>query len=824
MKRLEPLLIPRSPEGLSEEAGPAVEEGSAQKERDSADASAADPIEVHDPQSRIADPEEFFAWLGILAENASFTAKTAATLWQQPVEDTDAILQHWVKQRGVIARADQPRTYQLPVALHQEAYQCLLYREQLSPQQAHTLLIDRYRARTYQQLWHTLEDDGYIYAHLTWHLQGANQCDEIHLLLQEDAESGANGWYETCDRTGSLHCFDRDLALAWQLAEDMYAQAPVQAIQLQCRYALMTVVSYAGSRLPANLVAAFVHQQVWTAAQSLAYLERVLDPQHRFAVLQNLIPALPSTEHPELLNVIQQQPHCNHQAQLLRILVPLLDPVLYPELLRRVEILDTDGDKAMVLRELAAVLPTSDLDQILAITQTLNLTESMVAACGIVRRWPQTQAMYLQMLAQAAQSNVEEEAVYADLLRAIIPNISGAHLPKLLALIHVLPDAAARVDLLIQLLPQHPQLLTVAFQTACTIPSEMACAIALGKLAPRLTEIDIHLALTILDTFKNPVAVRCALLPISAYHPSASISGKLIEIIEAFPSESAQCQALCGLFSHLPLTMQGDIKARIEAVSDPTTRATALSRLAVQDKSLMPSALLAITQCQDVEVEFEAYWILAQRWPKLIPAALKSACQIKRMDPQVWAIHQLAPHLKEQQLKEVCAIAKQIRDQEHRQRILDEIIPYSSKNILIHIRELWHQFQDNKVYATVLGTLKAQRTALNIKLSPGDARQQAIHALTAFLPDPVLQQTLATTFDFEDPINCAKSLNRLLSQLHPSQVDYPLWCKILHALTHLEHDRFFLSLPRLIPFLVQMAGPEIHAAMIQNIQIIQRQW
>lgn len=188
------------------------------------------------------------------------------------------------------------------------------------------------------------------------------------------------------------------------------------------------------------------------------------------------------------------------------------------------------------------------------------------------------------------------------------------------------------------------------------------------------------------------------------------------------------------------------------------------------------------------------------------------------------AIHQLAPHLTDKQLKDVWAIAKQTKDQDRRQKILNEIIPYCSKGLLVKIRSLWNKHRDSKAYASVLGTLKAQLASSDLKLSPGDARKQALHSLTSFLPENIVHQTLSVTFDFENKTDGAKSLNRLLPQIHPSQVDYPLWCKILHTLTHLEHDLFFLNIPKLMPLLCQLAGPEIHSGTIQNIQMINRQW
>jgi len=827
--RSDTLLTPQFPGRFSKESNHPIDGIQVQTALDSKDSPTN--LAANNPQP-VIDHEQLFAWLGILAKNAAFTAQTAATLWQMSVDEVDALLRHWLAEQRLTSgrwpQADQSptrQTYQISPALHAIAYQNLIQNSNLTVQQAHATVIDHYRAQTHKQLWHTLADDGYIHAHLTWHLQAANLGDEIHILLQEEAESGANGWYEACDRQGYTTFFCRDVNLAWQLAEEMYGQAPTQAMQLQCRYALMTVAHQrAVTRIPGNLVAAFVSHQVWPPTQSITYLELIQDPQHQFDVLQDLIPVLPLTYHAYILNAIKRQSHCGHQARLLCILAPRLDPKYYPELLKIVQDIDTDRYRAMVLQEIVVTLPTSLLDQTLAIVTTLSPTAAMVAACGIVTRWPQTIPHYLERLTDVAQDNIEDESIYADLLRAIISIMSDSHLPEILELINILPDPVARVDLLSQLLPQYPQLFSVGFQTACTITNEQSCALALGKIAPFLGEVDVQLALNIIEKFEDPSAFRLALQFIVTHHPASSVGAKLIRMIDTLSSASAQCQAFCQIFPHLPLSVQATIKIRIDACTDRKAQAIARCHLAITDKSMLSSALHAISQCPDSQTPFAAYWILSQRWPKLFPAALKAACQIVNIDRQVLAFHQLAPHLPQTQLKEVLAIANQTQNQHHRQKILDAIIPYCSKSLLVKIRNLLNKQTDHKTYAALLGTLKAQLTSSELNLNPSDARQRALRSLTSFLPDDLLQQSLAAIFDFADQGSCANSLSRLLPQIHPGQVDYPLWCKILHTFTHLEHDLFFLSIPKWMPFLYQLAGPEIHHGMIQNIQLINRQW
>lgn len=833
MSRLETILPPIGLGGSIDESSHAAEELATGKEPHRVHSLASNQNILGIPQSvaLTADEEQRFSWLGILAKYATFTAQTAATLWECSVEEAESTLQGWADQQILVEKqwsqaglSPLKHIYQLPVSLHQVAYTGLLQNNSLAPRDAHATLIERYQALTHKRLWHTLEDDGYIHAHLTGHLQAADRCDEIHILLQEEAESGANGWYEACDRNGYTAFYCRDVALAWQLAEEQYDQSPIQAIQLQCRYAMMTVAHHrVVASLPASLVAAFVRQHVWTPTQSITYLELIQTPQHQFEALQNLIPVLPATYHPYLLSVIQHQSNPPQQAQLLCLLAPLLEATLFPKLLEIIQAIGTDFYKAIVLREVSALLPTSFLDQTVAIAQTLSLSDQLVAACGIVARWPQTTAIYFKQLIHSLEAGIEE-SICAEFLEVIVSAVSDTHKAQTLELIHSIKDPSIRIDLLLLLLPQHPDLLSVTFQTACAIRSEWSCALALSKVAPYLSDIDIQLALSILEKFENGSAYRPALKPICAHHPSPHIVAKVLRIIDALPTELERGQALGEIFPYVSPAIQSQIKTQISAYTNVNARILSFCHLAIADKSIFSTALHWISQCQDSVTQFKAYWILSQQWPKLTPAAVSAACQIIDPDAQVLAFHQLAPHLTDEQMQQVLTIAKQAKSKDKRGRILTELIPYCSHNLLLSIQTVWNQHREDRVYASVLSSLKSQLTSSELKLSPWDARKRAIDSLTALLPDDLLHQTLSVTFDFVDKVSCAKSLSRLLPQIHPSQIDYPQWCQILHALTALDQDSFLLNFPKLMPMMEYLAGSEIHHGTLQNIQTIHRQW
>ena len=96
----------------------------------------------------------------------------------------------------------------------------------LTMPEAHNQFLNRYRRQLQDGLWHTVTSDGYIHAHLTWHLEKAGQIETIHQLLQETTESGRNGWYTACDELGMVGSFVTDVARAWGLAESIFETSP----------------------------------------------------------------------------------------------------------------------------------------------------------------------------------------------------------------------------------------------------------------------------------------------------------------------------------------------------------------------------------------------------------------------------------------------------------------------------------------------------------------------------------------------------------------------------------------------------------------------
>jgi hypothetical protein len=252
---------------------------------------------------------EAFVGLGLLPEDAAIAAPMAATLWEMAEAEADGLLEIlWSESLllpGAPVRFDERplHVYRLHDLLHDLARRLLIAPPGptrpddlpglgLTLREAHGRLLERYRARTQGGLWHSLPDDGYIHAHLTWHLEQASAPEGLHSLLREETAEGRNGWYDARERLGQVAGYLTDLAHTWR-GVDQHVGGRSPAFGLGCRYALMTTSlnSLAGN-IPTVLLAALVESGTWLPSQALAYARQVPNAVQRVQAFSRLLPRL----------------------------------------------------------------------------------------------------------------------------------------------------------------------------------------------------------------------------------------------------------------------------------------------------------------------------------------------------------------------------------------------------------------------------------------------------------------------------------------------------------------------------------------------------
>nr|NCT42252.1 trypsin-like serine protease [Microcystis aeruginosa G11-09] len=287
-----------------------------------------------------------FIWLGVLPDDVTITEKMAATLWDCQVKEARETLRY-LRGKALLltgVSSEQITNYRVHDLLHDLARNLLQASSHpqadyqlpglgLSITEAHQQLLSRYQRQTKNGLWHSLEDDGYIYNQLIWHLEKAGKIAEIHQLLREETAEGHNGWYSKCEKEAKTATFIKDVSRAWQLAEEHFIENPSESIGLQVRYALITTSlnSLAGN-IPAELMALLIQHEIWTPAQGLAYVRQNQDDEKRAERLKAISPHLPSTLLPEALATAREIGDESSRARALTGLAPYL-PEILPEAL-----------------------------------------------------------------------------------------------------------------------------------------------------------------------------------------------------------------------------------------------------------------------------------------------------------------------------------------------------------------------------------------------------------------------------------------------------------------------------------------------------------
>jgi uncharacterized membrane protein YkvA (DUF1232 family) len=523
-------------------------------------------------------PEQLrqFAWLGVVPEDVNLTQQMAATLWQVTVRQAGSILRQFSSKTLLLAGAKQQgnqRAYRLHDLMHDLAQRLLSTPPQpthagdlpglgLTRAEAHQQLLERYRAQTQRGQWHTLPDDGYIYAYLTWHMEQAKQPEAVHRLLQASNAAGRNGWYDACDAIGKPAGFVNDLARGWRLAVAHYDQAPEATLAHLFRYALMRgSINSLASNVPAELVGALVKHQIWQPAQGLAYAQQAQNPWQRAECISALVPYLPEVLLPEVLTTIG---HIHDAAYRSFVLAKLAErfPAYWPQVLDTVsQIQDRHGNartrtqgfscRAMALSQLISILPSQSLSQALDIARQIqDKNDRALALTEMARRIPK--------LWGEALDTVRE--IHEEIHRALALGKLVEHLPS--------------------------NLFGEALEIAALIQEELHKCLALHYLAQEapsdLSEMILEPARNIQDEFYRAI-ISCALL-----EKHSNLAEEIIEVIRQIQDEHSRALALGTLISQVPTEFLSKTLQMVYEIKDDVNRFFAFSFL----KTKLPADLL----------------------------------------------------------------------------------------------------------------------------------------------------------------------------------------------------------------------------------------
>ncbi|NEO37419.1 MAG: hypothetical protein F6J90_14225 [Moorea sp. SIOASIH] len=806
-----------------------------------------------------------FAWLGVLPEDVSITPALGTTLWDVSPREARRTLQYFKSKALLLSGKSTNGTpsYQLHDLVHDMARRLLTAEAATGAEgnlpglgltwpQAHGQLLERYRKKTENGLWHTLPDDGYSHSYLTWHLEKAGWVEEVHQLLQEETEAGGNGWYETCERLDKLGSFVKDVAKAWQLAEEAFSSSPTRSISLQCRYALMvsSINSLLG-HIPGELMAALVEKKIWTPVQALAYLQHIQNPYDRASVLEKLAPKLPETLLSEALKIARAITNESDRSRALSGLAPYLPESLLLEALEAARAITNDTDRARALSELAPQLPeilSEALEAARAITNNIAraivliklapqlpeiLSEALEASRAITnnisraivlielaRHWPEILSQALE--ASRAITNNRDRAYRLSQLARYFPEILpealeaargltdqssraitlsrlARHLPEILpeALeVARATDESSRAYALSELAPHFPEILPEALKATRAITSQSSRAYALSKLAPQLPERLLPQALEAAQAITDN-GNRAILLSKLAPQLGERLLSQALEVARAITDNTDRANALNEIGAQLPEILPEALDAA-RAIIDKTDRAIALSELAPKLPEILPEALEEARDITDDDSRATALIRLTQQFPEILPETLEAARAITDEFSLAKALIRLAQHFPEI-IPEALDAAQAISDQ--------SLQSYALSELARHFPEILPE------------TLDAARA-----LTDEFWRAKALIMVAQQFPE-ILPEALETAQAIQSQYHRAYAFSGLIENPNFSlQEDVSLWQEFLHTLACSDRQQFLEDLVNLSPTIISLGGKEALAAIVEGIKDVSRWW
>jgi len=761
-----------------------------------------------------------FAWFGVLPEDVVITHTMAATLWEINPRQALTTLRSFKTKALLLAGAtgdDQKQTYRLHDLMHDAAK--LLLTGDSSPNKAeelpglglsltaaHSMLLDCYRSKTQQGLWHTLPDDGYIHANLSWHFEQASRTQELHQLLMEETAQGRNGWYETCDRLGQTGNFVTDIARAWRLAEKMFEENPSKSIALQCRYALITTsLNSLAKNIPASLMAALVKKGLWTPAQGLAYAQQAKESRQRAEGLSALAPHLSKPLFSIALDTARSIQSDYYRANALSGLAPHLPSELLQEALNTARSIQDDSTRAKALSGLAPHLPEILQE---ALDTARGIQDDFGRAIALSGLAPHLSSELLQEAFDTARS-IQDDFGRAIALSGLAPHLSPELLQEALDAARSIPNDSNRAYALSVLAPHLPEILQEAFDAARSIPDD-ANHIALIGLALHLPKI-VQEAVDVTGNIQYDSNRAYALIRL-APHMLPEILQKLLNTARSIQNGYYRAIALSVLTPHLPEILQEAFDTT-RSIPDSYRSAIALSVLAPH----LPPELLqeALDTARSIPDGYHRAIALSGLAPHLPSELLQEALDTARSIPDGYrsaiALSGLAPHLPSELLQEALDTARSIPNDSNRAIALSGLAPHLPSELLQEALNTARGIQDDSYRAYALSGLTPHlpeilQEALVIarSIQSDSNRAYALIWLAPHLPE-ILQEALDTARSIQDDSNHAIALSGLAPHLPPELLQEFL--VIARSIQYDYHRAKALSglAPHLPPELLQQA-------------------
>ncbi|MEM9088824.1 MAG: NB-ARC domain-containing protein, partial [Cyanobacteria bacterium P01_F01_bin.53] len=565
---------------------------------------------------RQLSPEQLrqFAWLGVVPEDVSLTQEMAETLWEVSSRQAGSILRTFrakslvlqgAKQQGAQqqdgAQVEERPSYRMHDLMHDLAKQLL--QQPVEPEgedglpglgltvvAAHGELLARYQAKTTpgkdgRRQWHTLTDDGYIFAHLTWHMEQAKRPEEIHRLLCASNKAGRNGWYAACDALGQPAGFVNDMGRAWELAVKSYEAAPGETVALLYRYGLMRAsLNSLASNVPAKMVGGLVKAGYWQVAQGLAYAQQAQNPWHRAACISAIVPYMPKALLPEVLKTVGQIKDAAYRSYGLSKVAEHF-PMVWPDVLATIkQIEDRYGahrsqakgfsHKSLALSRVSKKLPSQYLTNALDISRHIqDMTDRAMAVVTLAGHMPNLRPEALALTHKIKDESSRSRALCS--LAEYMPELW----PEALAVTREIKDENSRSRALCSLAEHMPELWSEVLSLTCEIEDEYFQSLVLRKISRLLPEAQWPEVLAVTREIKDENSRPRALCSLAEHMPEVQWP-EALAITREIKDENSRSRALCSLAEHMPEAQWPEALAITREIKDENSRSRALCSLA----------------------------------------------------------------------------------------------------------------------------------------------------------------------------------------------------------------------------------------------------
>ncbi len=628
---------------------------------------------------------------------------------------------------------------------------------------------------------------------------------------------------------GSYAGYLSDVRAVWERAIRVneaglaQGQHPLPALGLEIRCALIEAsVHSLAARLPAQLPALLVEDDLWTPAQALAHLRQMPDEEKRANALAALVPMLARKAPealPDALQAARSIRDADDRARALAALAPHLPPDLLAEALQAARSIASDRYRAEALAALAPHLPPELLAEAL----------------------------------QAARS-IEDATWRAHALAALAPHLPPQEYHQVsyeaLQTAQNIRDAESRNWALIDLVPylrweKRRQVLQAVLQTIRDFQSGFWRLLIIKALSPYLPpHLLPHVLKAIRDTYDYDEEANN--LPriwvLAQLVPKLAEAGFPELALQAVRSEESFWRATitAGLPSipNKPKLSELEPDATIPNVWRDFYRAQALVALAPRLPTvLLPESLRTARSIRDAYQRAQVLTAIAPRLPKTqryqaLKEALQTAHSIRDADNRAKALAALAPHLPQDLLAEALQTAQSIESDWHRARALAALAPHLApeqrRQALAETLQAAQSTEDADDRAHALATLAPQlpeeqrgqalQEALQAARSIQDAdnRAEALAALAPHLPPELLPEALQAVRSIESDYARAKALVALAPHLPEEQRGQALQQALQVARDIGEPNARFKTMAAIVPRLAETGFSE------QAIQVAQR--